>query len=208
MKLYYKPGSCSMAVHVLLNELGVDVELIPYEDSHGEKHPELAKINPRANVPTIDDGMFHMYEGGAILIWLCDEHESDLLPRSGRTRGDALKWLMFANASLHPAYGTIFFLNSQTIGQAEKNALFNAAGAKLQSLWDVIEEQLAHGEYICGDQFTVADILMTVIANWTPNLPVEITFGPRSKALFKRISERPAYQKALEAEKIKYRVAA
>lgn len=205
MKLYSKNGSCSMAVHVLLNELGVDVTIEPYEEN-GQPNPELKKLNPRGNVPVIQDGDFHMREGGAILTWLCDEHQSELLPKNGQARAYALQWLMFANATLHPAYGRAFFIMKQA--DADRAALLDKVVADIQSCWDELESHLEDQDYVCGESITVADILITVIANWSPMIPKDITFGPNCKGLFRRVSERPAYQKALGEEAIEYRVAA
>lgn len=203
--LFYKPGACSMAVHVLLNELNQPFELKHFKTPDDQTNPELLALNSRGMVPTLkrEDG-FHMAEGGAILVWLADEHKSSLLPRSGTGRAEALQWLMFANASLHPAYGRLFWLKRQDIADGEKQKLIQAATAAIQSLWDQVEEQLQNQDYISGSQPSVADILFTVIANWVG----DINFGPNSKALFTRISERPAYAKALKAEEITYKAAA
>ena len=57
-------------------------------------------------------------------------------------------------------------------------------------------------------QCTVADILVTVIANWSPASKKPINFGPKTKALFTKIIARPAYAKALADEKVTYKVAA
>jgi hypothetical protein len=54
----------------------------------------------------------------------------------------------------------------------------------------------------------LADILLTVIANWSPNLQQPVTFGPKTKALFQRVVARPAYQLALKEENVTYKVAA
>mgnify|MGYP001317977923 CR=1 FL=1 len=204
LSLYYKPGACSLAVHVLLRELGADFELKHFK----AEEDALKKINPFANVPTIEDGDFHMREGGAILTWLCDEHQSELLPQKGAERAEALQWLMFANATLHPTYGRLFRANGMTLNLPDKNAILNDAGAKIQKCWDVIDEQLEGQSYICGEAFTVADILLTVIANWTPGLPIEVTFSDNLKAYFKRVSDRESFQNALDAEDVTYKAAA
>ncbi len=206
--LYYKAGACSLAVHVLLRELDLAFELEPSKDASGDISPKLARIHPRGSVPVLQDSGFVLKEGGAILSWLCDEYDSPLLPRAGESRATALQWLMFANATLHPAYGQVFMIDAQAIDQSSKNALLNVISAKIQRLWDEVETQLEQGDYICGEAMSVADILLSVIANWAPMMPIEISYGPRCKAMFKRVSARPAYQAALEAESIEYQAAA
>ncbi len=203
--LYSKPGSCSMAVHTVINELGIDVNIEPYQID-GKTNPKLAKINPRGNVPVIEKGDFNMREGGAILAWLCDEHKSELLPASGEKRAEALQWLMFANATMHPAYARVFFLKAAA--DADRKMLMEKATDIIQKLWDELDEHLDGKDYVCGDSISVGDILLTVIANWSTMLPNKINFGKNCKALFTKVSQRPAFQAAMEDEGISYRIAA
>jgi glutathione S-transferase len=61
--------------------------------------------------------------------------------------------------------------------------------------------------YLCGDQVTAGDILVSVIANWN-FWDSPFTFGPKTKAMLKAVSSRPPYQKALAAEQVEYKAAA
>ncbi|MBX9726183.1 MAG: hypothetical protein K2X09_02860, partial [Rickettsiales bacterium] len=151
---------------------------------------------------------FTQREGAAILISLLDAHKSPLLPASGNARATALEWLMFANASLHPAYARCFFQHKALGATAGDNPLYAPAIEHIQKLWNDIETQLANNDYLCGKECSIADILITVIANWSPMLKKPITFGPKTKALFNRVIARPAYLKAMEAENVTYKVAA
>lgn len=202
-KLFSIPGSCSMAVHVILNEVGQKVELLPARDSKGEKTSELMKANPRGQVPTLIDGDKIMTEGGAIITYLCDKYKSELMPKEGWERAQALQWLMVCNASLHPAYSRTNFMKRN--GASEE--LIKASRAGAQAIWDQVEEQLSkNGPYLCGVKPTAADILLSVIGNWADK--GVYTYGPKTKALFKNISARPAYQKALAEEQVEYKAAA
>ena len=201
--LYYFAGSCSMAVHIILNEVGQEVALIPAKDEKGEKTSELLKINPRGQVPVLLEDGKQMLEGAAMITYLCDKYKSDLLPRDGWERTQALQWLMTCNASLHPAYSRTNFLKKN--GGTEEQIKASRAGA--QAIWDQIEEHLnANGPYLCGKNVTAADILLSVIGNWADK--GVYTYGPKTKELFKNVSARPAYQKALAAESVEYKAAA
>lgn len=215
--LFYKQGACSLAVHALLNELGQEFDLKSYyaEGSKTEKNPELLAVNPRGSVPVLVDNAndFVMFEGGAILSYLCSEHDSDLLPRSGKARAKALQWLMFANSSLHPAYGKIFSLLGKysDLGLSEnvKDTLLDEARKSVQALWDQVEEHLAtSGEsYMCGNVLTIGDFLITNVANWSAFVPVDIELGERTKAMLKRVSTQESFAKALKTEGVSYKVA-
>lgn len=206
--LYYMPGACSVAIHVALNEVGAEFKLENVAVPNGQpRSPEFLKINPRGSVPVLKINDFILREGAAILLHLLDTHENSLLPKSGLERAAALEWLSFANASLHPAYSAAFFQHRVLGDAAKENPLYKPAIEKIQKYWDEIEQLLQTRDYLCGKDSTIADILITVIANWSPMMKEPINFGQKTKALFNRIISRPSYQKALSTEGVTYKVA-
>ncbi|MDE3059812.1 MAG: glutathione S-transferase family protein [Pseudomonadota bacterium] len=208
-KLYYSPGACSMAVHVILNELGVQFEAVnANKPGTKDRSPEFLKINPRGAVPVLDDDGQVIREGAAIIIHLLEQHPSAMLPTSGRERDTALEWLMFANATVHPGYSKMFFIMKNVQDKAVQEQLYKAGAAQIEKYWQEIDERLAKMPYICGKDITAADILLTVFANWNSYFPVPIRMGDNVKRLLKEISSRPSYQKALKTEQVEYKAAA
>ena len=206
--LYYSPGACSMAVHVVLNELNQPVDLKKVDLQAQPRDAEFLKANPRGQVPTLVEDGHAMREGGAIIAYLLDKHNSPMLPKTGRARANALEWLMFANASMHPAYGKGFFIMKNVSDAAQKDALFKVAIDGINKLWADVDAQLAKTPYVCGNDISAADILLTVIANWGGYFPAKPIFGNNVKRLLKEVSSRPSYQKALKAENVEYKAAA
>lgn len=207
-KLFYSPGACSMAVHVALNETGAKYELAKANLHGAEKDAELLKVNPRHQVPVLVDGDLVIREGAAILIHLLEKENSALLPKSDPARARALEWLCWGNASLHPAYSMAFGRAGVSPEASVQEAVGKAACAKIQKLWDDAEAHLGKNKYLAGDQLTIADILMTVIANWSPKMPAPINLGPNVKRVLKEVIARPSYQEALQSEQVEYKVAA
>jgi glutathione S-transferase len=208
-KLYYASGSCSMAIHVALLECNQQAELEKVDLMAGQQRsPEFQKINPRGQVPVLVEHGQVIREGAAILIHLLEKHQSPLLPRGGKERAAALEGLMFCNATLHPAYSRCFFLKRNADEGAVREKLFDVAAASVNKLWEDVEQTLSHHKYFCGEHVTIADILLTVIANWSGNIPRPIHFGPHTKRLFKDIIARPSYKKAMEIEQVEYKAAA
>lgn len=207
-KLFYSPGACSMAVHVALNETGAKYELQKAELHGAQKDAALLKVNSRHQVPVLVDGSQVVREGAAILIHLLEKENSPLLPKSGPQRAQALEWLAWANSSLHPAYGLGFSVKGVSQDAHVQEAVGKFACAKVQKLWDNAEAHLSTNKYLAGDQLTVADILMAVIANWSPHMPYPINLGPNIKRVIKEVVARPSYQEALQSEKVEYKVAA
>ncbi len=206
-KLYYSPGACSLAAHAILNEIGEKAEFIKTPTSDGStRSAEFLKLNPFGGIPVLEENGKAINEGGAIITYLCDKHNSPLLPKSGWERATALKWLMFANSTLHPAYGRTFWI-SKNLPQDQQEAALKTAREQIQKLWDTVESELEKQgtPYLNGNDITAGDILVTVIANWNPQ---NYKFGPKTKALLKAVSSRPAYQKALATEEVEYKAAA
>ncbi len=199
-KLFYSPGACSLAVHVILNELAVPFDAIRKSTKDGSlKSPEFLKLNPRGQVPLLVVGDVPVKEGGAIITWLLDTHKSALLPASGIERAKALEWLMWANASLHPTYSRAFWLMRQEIDDKSKATLNASTFAQIQSYWDEAETRLSQTKFLGGDAIGAADILITVISQW--GVGHEFKFGPNLQRVFKAVQDRPSWQKAVATEK-------
>lgn len=194
-----------MAIHVALNEINAEFELENVAPINGQKSLELLKVNPRGAVPVLKIDDFILREGAAILIYLLDSNKNSLLPKSGLERAKALEWLSFANSTLHPAYTKLFFQHKVLGDKAAQNPLYKPSIEQVQKYWDEIEQQLNKSQYLCGEEITIADILVTVIANWSFYFAEPIKYGAKTKAFFSKIIARPSYQKALVTEKVTYK---
>lgn len=195
-KLFYAPGVCSRAVHVALYETGAEFTAEAVDIHHKEtQSAEFKQINPRGNVPVLVDDNHPIREGGAILVYLLDKENNVWLPREGQARATALEWLMFANATLHPAYGAAFGLKKK----GDTGPAMEAAISRINQLWKDIDARLGQSRYLGGDAVTIGDILTTVIAGWNPAFP-SIEIGANSQRLVKEIFALPSFQKAVHAE--------
>ncbi len=208
-RLYYSPGACSLAVHAVLNYLGVPFELERVSIPEGaNRSPEYLKLNPRGQVPLLIEDGRTMRESAAMMIHLLEKHDGGLLPKSGDARAEAMEWLMFCNSGLHQAYSTFFMYSRVLKDEAMREEVCRVACKRIQKLWDDVEEHLRDKPYLCGAKPTAADLLMTVIANWSGLLKPEIQLGDNLKKLCGRVIREPYMAKALETEGITYRQAA
>lgn len=206
--LYYSEGACSMTVHVTLHELGVPFELEHISIKAGRNRaPDFLAINPRGSVPVLKEGELLLRESAAILIYLLDKHAHPLLPAEGAARAKALEWLMTAESTLHPLYSRILFLKREARGEAGQT-LTDATLNRINEIWDEVEAQLGKTAYIAGEECTIADIFLSVIANWQGFLPQPVLFGPNTRRMLTAVIHRPSYQKALREENITYKAVA
>lgn len=199
MKLYYTPGACSLASHIVLREAGFDFEAekVDLSTHRTESGTDFYTINPKGYVPALvlDDGQV-LTEGGAILQYLADlKPESRLAPPAGTLeRARLQEQLIFVAAELHKAYGPLFMPGASEDAKA-------AARKQVARRLDHVERQLGDGRpYLLGEQLTVADIYLFVVAGWAGEKGIGLERWPKLAAFLERIGSRPAVRAALEAE--------
>ena len=111
MKLYTKPGACSLADHIALQWTGqpFDVQVVTQEYI---KSPEYLAKNPAGQVPLLEDGDFLLTQNAAILGYIADSYPQALLAGDGspRQHAEAMRWLAFCNADIHPQFGALFIV--------------------------------------------------------------------------------------------------
>ena len=144
--LYYLPDACSLATQVVLHALGQDVDIVDIQQLS-----DFTAINPVGSVPVLVDGDNTLREGAAILLYLLNKHQSHMLPNSGAGREQAIQDILFANATMHPAYGRLFFIAQHIKDENAKQMAFTAAAKAISKLWLVVEQQLAGQVFLGGD---------------------------------------------------------
>lgn len=194
-KLYFSPGACSLAVQVVLRELGQ-----PFQLFNKASVANYQQINVVGAVPALEVDGTVLTEGAAIMLYLLDKHANDLMPGDAMARQQAIQQLMFANATVHPAYSKLFFINNQLADAAVKQQLLQAAADHISKLWQLVENWLQSQPYLGGQYYSVADILLAVYAGWGQYFPVTIDIGPRAQAMIDKVRALPAYQAAVAAE--------
>ena len=102
MKLYYMPGACSLASHIVLEWVGK-----PYEthklSREALKEPDFLKVNPLGAVPALVDGDWAVTQNASILEYIAEQApQSKLLgDGSARSRADVRRWLGFILSLIH-----------------------------------------------------------------------------------------------------------
>ena len=200
MRLYYKPGACSMASHIILNELGISFDLDKTDTEAGKtvSGEDFRWINPNGYVPVLitDDGDV-ITENPAVLQYLADQvPDAGLAPPNGTLERTRLQEaLNFVSSELHNAFGP-FFSGTDLDLDAKKKA---ESGVSRRV--DHIERSFADGRaYLLGDAFTVADAYAFVVLNWTNFVGISLDAWPKTQAYVARVAARPAVVKAMVTE--------
>lgn len=200
MKLYYKPGACSLASHIILNELDISFELdkTDTEAKKTETGEDFRKISPNGYVPALitDDGDI-ITENPAVLQYLADQTpEAGLAPKNGTLQRTRLQEVLnFISSELHNSFSPFFSGNE--FNDEEKQQIV----AGIERRIDHIERSLPDGRsHLLGNSFTVADAYAFVVLNWTNFVGMNLNAWPKTQAYVARISTRPATVKAMTTE--------
>src|SRR5689334_16573572 len=168
MKLYYSPGACSQAPHILLHELGLhhDSERVDLKEKRTETGADFRTINPKGAVPTLElDSGEVLTENAVILQYLGDRSglERVLPPLGDFRRYRVLEWVNFITTELHKSFGPLFKPDSSDETKAQFTKLI---GDKL----DHVEQNFGEGPFLMGDTLTLGDPYLFVITGWTEKM--------------------------------------
>ncbi|MFZ1909519.1 MAG: glutathione transferase GstA [Burkholderiales bacterium] len=198
MKLYYSPGACSMAPHIVAREAGHTFELVKVNipEKKTEGGGDYWAINPKGYVPALqlDDGEV-LTEVGVICQYLADQKpESGLVPRFGtRERYREMEWLNFAATEVHKQIGALF---NPKLTPEMKQVQLGVIERRLNAL----EQMLEGKSYAMGEHFTAADAYLFTVLNWTALHKIDLGKWPNIKAYVARIAARPKVQETLKVE--------
>ncbi len=200
MKLYYTPGACSMAPHIVANEAGQKVELVKVDipNKKTAAGDDYWKVNFKGYVPTLqlDNGEM-LTEVGVICQYLADQKpESGLAPKAGTIeRYRLMEWLNFVATEVHKQLGALF---NPKYTPEMKEVQVAVIGRRLKPL----EAALAGKQYLMGDKFSAADAYLFTVLRWTKPLQIDLGQWPNIKAYFERVGKRSKVMETLAAEGI------
>lgn len=200
MKLYYSPGACSLSDHIVLEWIGQPYEAVRLSREQ-RKTPEYLAINPAGAVPAFEDDGWVLTQNAAILNYLADSFPAARLLGDGtpRARAEVNRWLAMANADIHPAFHPLFgstaFLEDPVLIDLTKQA----ARAKLRTLFERVDQQLAGRDWIAGTR-SIADPYLFVVIRWAIAMEVDLSGLNHLQRFFENMLADAGVQRALRAE--------
>jgi glutathione S-transferase len=202
LTLYHKPGSCSMAAHIVLEESGEPYTLRPVDLAGGEQRTEaFLKINPQGRVPVLrlDNGE-PLAENTAILTYLGKRF--GLWPAEPLAEAKALSLIGFFAASVHPAFAHIVLPQRYSADPTAFPAIREAGQKMFHQYLKQIDSMLAGREWF-SDRYSVLDAYGLLFYAW--GMRRELPMGELANytAFKERMLRRPAVGRVLENEKVK-----
>ena len=198
MKLFYSPGACSLAPHIVARELGTELSVAKVGKDKAVDGVEGAylKVNPKGYVPALqlDNGEV-LTEGPVISQYLADQKpDSGLAPRNGTLERYRLQEMLgYINSEIHKTYSPLFNPLTPEETRAERKEY-------LRKRYKLLDERLQGRDYLFGDQFTVADAYLFTVTNWSKPTKLDLSEFPNIAAFQQRVAARPAVQAAMKEE--------
>jgi len=198
MKLYYRPGTCSMAPHIILYEAGYafEADKVDKATQRTASGEDFSQVNPKGYVPALrlDNGEV-LTEGVVILQYLADQKpETALAPRAGTMeRYRLMEWLNYVATEIHKTFSPLF---RPTITPELREAQISLLAKRLE----LVERQLGDKSYLMGETFTIVDAYLLTVLNWCQSLKIDLSPWPKIRDYLTRIDNRPSVQAAKKAE--------
>src|SRR5688500_3962209 len=189
---YSNPMSRARIARWMLEEVGAPYETVLLDYGTTMKGADYLAVNPMGKVPAIKHGDTVVTEAAAICAYLADAFpEAKLAPPHGdRSRGSYYRWMFFAAGPLESA------VTGKALGLlAPKDKAMMAGYGTFDDVMNALEDAVAQGPYICGDQFTAADVYVGAQIGWGLQFGT-IDKRPAFEDYFARLRDRPAAVRA------------
>lgn len=198
MKLFFAPGACSLAPHIVLKETQLSFKLEKVDTgTHKTEHGlDYYTINSKGAVPVLElDSGERLTEGPIVAQYIADKAgRSDLLPAPGSMgRYRVMEWQNYITSELHKTFTPLF--NPELDSSAKKTL-----ASVLRKKYEWVNAQLQAKDYLLGKSFTVADAYLFVVTGWAKHVSLDLADLKHLQGYLARVAARPAVREAMKAE--------
>ncbi|HUD43404.1 MAG TPA: glutathione S-transferase family protein [Dokdonella sp.] len=198
MKLYYAPGTCSLACWIALEWAGADYTA----EKVDPKSDAYRRINPLGTVPALDiGGPRAMTQADAILQYIAETHPQRRLGVEGgaERRFAFAETLAFLTGDFHPAFWPFFSPQRYTTREDEASlqAVREAAHARIDRVMTHLDGLIGGGVHVHDGRRTIADAYAFVMARWTERLPRTWRAYPNVARFMETMQDDPAVDQVL-----------
>lgn len=198
MKLYYSPGACSLAPHIVALEAGLKLDLVKVDipNKKTESGDDFWQINAKGYVPALalDNGEV-ITEVAVICQYLADQNPASglIAPFGSIERYRQMAALNFVATEVHKSIGALF--NPEFTPEMR-----TVQTATIARRLNALEKMLAGRDYMMGERFTAPDAYLFTVLNWTRIHKIDTSGWPNIEALMARVADRAQVRAAMQAE--------
>lgn len=194
ISFYTNPMSRGQIVRWMLEEVGEPYDIVILDYDTSMKAADYLAINPMGKVPAIVHRGKTVTEAAAICAYLADAFPSAGLAPPTDQRADYYRWLFFAAGPVEAA------VTNKALGLAVPEGRERTIGyGTFERTIDALEQAVTGPGWICGDQFTAADVYVGAQIDWGLSFGT-IPSRPGFESYAARLRERPAYKRQKELD--------
>ena len=199
-KLHLSKGTVALAVHIALNEIGADYELVWVDFPSGaQTKPDYLALNPKGRVPTLETPDGILTETSAILGYLAETHpEASLIPDSIWQRAKVAELHLFLAATAHINHAHKMRGHRWSDDPTTYPAMKAKVTENMAENAALIERDYLKGPYVLGETYSTADMYLFTVSRWLEPDGVDIADFPKLAAFHAHMSTRTAVASALE----------
>lgn len=159
---------------------------------------DYLRLNPNAQVPTLQDGELVLWESNVIVRYLCARYAPALYPQELAARFDAERWMDWQQTSLNPAGSPAFIQWFRTAPEQRDQSVITKSVATMTPLLLLLDQHLSQHAYMGGDSFGMADIPVACDVHRWFGLPQTRPELPNLERWYSQILTRPATRGVLD----------
>ncbi|MFC3614728.1 glutathione S-transferase family protein [Lutimaribacter marinistellae] len=196
MKLYFAPGTISIAVAIALREAGLDHELVRVDFASAEQtKPEYHGINPKGRVPALEVAGAVLTETGALLDYIAARSPSAGLVPEDAAQAARMREVMYYLASTMHVNHAHKMRGHRWANQESSWADMTAKVTEtMQASAAHVEAHCIGGPFVLGEQFSIADPYLYVVCRWLPGDGVDLSAFPNISRFMEAMEGRPSVQ--------------
>lgn len=197
MKLFYSPGTCSLAPHLVLREIGKPFELdrVDMYSKKTESGSDLGALSPAATVPLLQlDSGAYLSECAVILQYLADTNPQAQLaaPPGTPDRWTQMQWLNTIATEVHKGFSAVF----NDYGDAARTKFLERIGR----YFGFFNSLAGKNAYLLGSRFSIVDAYLFPMIVWSRIVEIDASSWPDLVSYFSRVAARKSVKDAMEAE--------
>lgn len=200
LKVYGVPPTRVLRALWLLNELGLDYELIPTAPfSEETRSPEFLALNPTGKVPVLVDGDTVLTESSAIQLYLAEKFpKTGLIPQGIAERAQMYRWIFFLVTEIEQPLWRI--ARNTVIYPADKRmpADIEMATGECKAMLAILEKHMHGRKYLVGERLSVADLNAAYTLDWAREAGM-LEDAPVLRAYVEKMYARPKAPMTIEA---------
>ena len=199
IKIYGHPQTSAGRVYWLLEELGVEYEIQPFEFKNGDhKKPEFLSLNPNGKIPVIDDAGFVLWDSSAICRYLAEKHKPELLGSNIKEQALVSQWSFWAVADFQPPVITAFIQSVFVPEDKRQQQIIDTNLDKARKYTEIMEAQHKKDGFLATESYSVADMSVCFVLNVLKTLKFDFKTTPLLSDWLETQLMRPSIKRVQE----------